>query len=196
MLMKADVQRQVVCEVFCCSTNERALCLICRNNIACLKEFNIKRHYNSRHSKQYDGILGQLQVDKAHQFKKSLQGQQKMTSLYKSDTQLGTELSFKLSEAVAEKAKVFSDGKFVMHCLMIFAERACPDKKYLIEQTSLSRFTVARRSMPSQVILKTLWCFMCFMESGNQDVSFFNDIEWGNDLALLTDVTPHLSIEN
>jgi len=30
--------------------NEKALCLICRNYIACLKEFNIKRHYNSRHS--------------------------------------------------------------------------------------------------------------------------------------------------
>jgi len=36
--------------------NERALCLICRNNIACLKEFNMKRNYNSRLSEQYEGI--------------------------------------------------------------------------------------------------------------------------------------------
>jgi len=45
----------------------KGLCLICQNNIACLKEFNIKRHYNSRQSEQYEGILGQLRVDKAHQ---------------------------------------------------------------------------------------------------------------------------------
>jgi len=84
-------------------------------------------------------------VDKAHQLKKSLQGQQKMISLYKNDSQLGTELSFKFSEAIAEKGKAFSDGEFVKHCLMILAERACPDKKYLMEQTGLSRFTMARR---------------------------------------------------
>ena len=36
--------------------NERALCLISQNNIACLKEVNIKRNYSSRHSEQYEGI--------------------------------------------------------------------------------------------------------------------------------------------
>jgi len=66
-----------------------------------------------------------------------------MIYLYKNDTKLGTELSFKISEAIAEKGKAFSCGKFVKHCLMIFAERAFPDKKYLVKQTSLSRFIVA-----------------------------------------------------
>jgi len=33
----------------------------------------------------------------------------------------------------------------------------------------------------------------CFMESRNQDVSFFNDVEWMNDLAFNPDVTQHLS---
>jgi len=41
---------------FVVQQNERALCLICRNNITCLKEFNIKRNYNSRHSEQYKGV--------------------------------------------------------------------------------------------------------------------------------------------
>jgi len=31
------------------------------------------------------------------------------------------------------------------------------------------------------------------MESRNQDVSFFNDVEWMNDLAFHPDVTQHLS---
>jgi len=82
-----------------------------------------------------------------------------MISLYKNDTQLGTELSFEFSEAIAEKGKAFSDGEFVKHCLMTLAERACPDQKYLIEQTTVvypdSLWNI--KSMPSQVILKMLW---------------------------------------
>ena len=131
---------------FVTQQNTNAICLICQNKIACLKEFNIRRHYNSLHSKQYDRILGQLRVDKANKLKRLLQGQQKMISVYKDNSQITTELSYKISEAIAEKGKAFSDGEFVKHCLMIFAERACPEKKYLIEQTSLSRFTVGLRT--------------------------------------------------
>jgi len=40
--------------------------LIFQNNIACLKEFNIKQLYNSTHSEQYKVILDQLRVDKTH----------------------------------------------------------------------------------------------------------------------------------
>ena len=51
-----------------------------------------------------------------------------MISVYKEDSQITTKLSNKISEAVAEKGKAFSDGEFVKHCLMVFAERACPEK--------------------------------------------------------------------
>ena len=37
-----------------------------------------------------------------------------MISLYKNDAQLGTELSFKFSEAIAEKGKAFNDRKIVL----------------------------------------------------------------------------------
>ena len=48
--------------------------------------------------------------------------------------------------------------------------------------------------------LKRFWSLRneikCFMESKNQNVSFFCDVEWLNDLAFLTDVTRHLSMLN
>ena len=73
---------------FIVQQNKKAVCLIVQNNIACLKENNIKRHYNSPRSKKYDEISGQLRVDKANKLKKSLQGQQKMISTYKDDSDL------------------------------------------------------------------------------------------------------------
>ena len=49
---------------FVVQQNEKTVCLICQSIIACLKEYNIKRHYNSIHAKKYGGILGQLRIDK------------------------------------------------------------------------------------------------------------------------------------
>ena len=54
---------------FVVQQDEKAICLICQSNTACLKEYNIKRHYNSQHSKKYDEISGQLRVDRANKQK-------------------------------------------------------------------------------------------------------------------------------
>ena len=43
------------------------------------------------------------------------------------------------------KGKSFTDGKFIKQCLIIFSEYECLEKKHLVEQTNLSRFTVLRR---------------------------------------------------
>ena len=110
-----------------------------------MKEYNIKRHYCTKHSASYDSIVGQLRVDKMHQLKKSLSKQQEVFHGYKKDTELVTKLSFKISEAIAEKGKPYSDGEFIKNCLEIFTTNVSPEKKNLVEQISLSRFTVARR---------------------------------------------------
>ena len=55
------------------------------------------------------------------------------------------------------KGKAFTDGEFIKNCLTIFTEYACPEYKHLVEQTSLSRFTVSRRiNDPSDNIKETL----------------------------------------
>ena len=61
------------------------------------------------------------------------------------DPELVTKLSFKICESIAEKGKSFSDGEFIKSCLDIFSDFVCPEKKYLLQQTSISRFTVSRR---------------------------------------------------
>ena len=47
---------------------------------------------------------------------------------------------------MAEKGKPFGDGKFIKNCLTILTEYACLEKKHIVEQTSLSRFTVSHRT--------------------------------------------------
>ena len=58
---------------------------------------------------------------------------------------------------MAENGKPFNDGEFIKNCLTIFTEYASPEKKHIVEQTSLSRFTVSRRTNDlSDNIKKTL----------------------------------------
>ena len=45
-------------------SNGKPLCLICQETIFVVKEYNLKRHYKSRHKAKYDNIRGQQREDK------------------------------------------------------------------------------------------------------------------------------------
>ena len=47
---------------------------------------------------------------------------------------------------MVEKGKPFGDGEFIKNCLTTFPEYAYAEKKHLVKQTSLSRFSVSRRT--------------------------------------------------
>ena len=126
--------------------NQDAVCLVCQSTIAVIKEYNVKRYYTSKHSFQFDEIFGQSRVDKIEHLKTSIEKQQIDFTTYKKNSELVTKMSFKLCECMAEKGKPFNDGEFIKNCLTILTEYACPEKKHLVEQTNLSRFTVSRRT--------------------------------------------------
>ena len=125
--------------------NHGVVCVICQTTIAVMKEYNIKRHYTTKHSQTYGTLVGQARVDKLEQMNKTIKKQQGIFTSYKKDSELVTKLSFKICESIAEKGKPFSEGEFIKSCLGIFTDFACPEKKHLLQQTSLSRFTVSRR---------------------------------------------------
>lgn len=54
----------------------KAVCLICREAVAVLKECNVKRHYETKHASVYDEFLGQFRKDKLGELNKALSGQQ------------------------------------------------------------------------------------------------------------------------
>ena len=128
--------------------NQGTVCVICQTTIAVMKEYNIKRHYTTKHSTIYDAVEGQDRMNKLEEMIKALKKQQGILTHFtshKKDPELVTKLSFKICEAIAEKGKSFSDGEFIKSCLGIFSDFVCPEKKHLIQQTSLSRFTVSHR---------------------------------------------------
>ena len=53
--------------------NQGVVCLVCQVTIAVMKEYNAKRHYTTKHSSQFDKIVGQARVDKIEHLKKSFE---------------------------------------------------------------------------------------------------------------------------
>ena len=89
----------------------------------------LKRHCATKHTSQFNEILGQIRVYKIEHLKKSLKKQGVFAS-YEKDSELSTKLTFELYESMAEKRKPFGDGEFSKNCLTIFTEYACPEKKF------------------------------------------------------------------
>ena len=55
--------------------NQGVVCLACQKTIANMKEYNVKRHYATKHSSNFDEIIGQTRVDKIKHFKNPLKTQ-------------------------------------------------------------------------------------------------------------------------
>ena len=54
--------------------NNKPVCLICQETIAVYKDYNLHRHYNTKH-KKYSELTGQIRKDKIVKLKANLQSQ-------------------------------------------------------------------------------------------------------------------------
>ena len=54
----------------------KPLCLICQKTVAVMKEYNIKRYYNSKHESTFKNIIDDLRKIKINNFKSLLNSQQ------------------------------------------------------------------------------------------------------------------------
>ena len=124
---------------------EKAVCLICKETVAVFKEFNIRRHYETRHGGQYASLLDQVRRDKVARLKSGFAAQQS-TMLRQTQMNLSSvRASFKVAQLIASCGKSFSDGEFVKKCLNAVAEEVCPDRKDALNAVSLSASTITRR---------------------------------------------------
>ncbi len=56
--------------------NRNATCLICNEKVAVLKEYNIKRHYWTKHGEQYEKYEGDERATRATQLQRGFISQQ------------------------------------------------------------------------------------------------------------------------
>ncbi|KAK4871623.1 hypothetical protein RN001_015747 [Aquatica leii] len=130
---------------FVIESNNKATCLICNVTIAVLKEYNIKRHYETMHSKNYSKFTGSLRSEKFEPMKRGLKSQQFLFKKVNSKQGAAIRASFDVAHSIAKHGKPFTDGELMKDCIIAAAEEMCPEKANLFKNICLSANTVARR---------------------------------------------------
>jgi len=125
--------------------NGNATCLICKEKVAVLKEYNLKRHYSTKHGERYEKYQADEREKTAMKLKKELTSQQSLFCKAKKDADAAVEASYVVSELIAKAGKPFTEGPFMKDCMLKVAEILCPEKKSLFNNIALSTNTVAER---------------------------------------------------
>ena len=120
------------------------MCLICNETVAVRKEFNVKRHDETKHE-AYSKIKGQLRMNKINALQKNLVKEQSVFTKWSAVAESNTQASFAVSALIGKQMKPFSDGEFIKHCIMAAVHIVCPEKKHVFADISLSARTVSRR---------------------------------------------------
>ncbi|XP_043917683.1 general transcription factor II-I repeat domain-containing protein 2B-like isoform X2 [Protopterus annectens] len=131
-------------DYFFVESNNKALCLLCREVVSVFKDYNLKRHYIQMHP-HLSELQGECRRQKILDLKKeNLTFQQQL--FRKSATQPDSlvKASYVVSNLIAKKSKPFADGEFIKECLESVADVICPEKQSDFSKISLSHQTVAR----------------------------------------------------
>lgn len=124
---------------------QKPVCLVCNESISVMKEFNVKRHYETKHASKFDCFQGKVRSDKVSDLKIKLKNQQFSFQKPQVESAACVKVSFIVAEKIAIKSKPFLDGEFVKECMESAIDILCPAQKNLFSKISLSASTISRR---------------------------------------------------
>ncbi len=109
-----------------------------------MKEYNIKRHYETKHQ-SFKSYTGAERDQKVKQLSAALLAQQQHLFRANKAQENSTLASNEVAHLMARHGKLFTEGELIKECLVKVANIICPEKMQDFKNISLSRNTVARR---------------------------------------------------
>uniref|UniRef100_A0AAZ3S7J0 SPIN-DOC-like zinc-finger domain-containing protein n=1 Tax=Oncorhynchus tshawytscha TaxID=74940 RepID=A0AAZ3S7J0_ONCTS len=131
---------------------DKPVCLVCGVNVAVSKEYNIRRHYETKHHDKYKDLDMTQRSQKVEEMKRSLVSQQNMFKKATSQSEAAVKASYIVAAEIAKSARPFNEGEFM---------------KKSFSNVSLSRNTVANRTCDLATNL-----YDQLMEKGKDFVAF------------------------
>ena len=131
-------------DYFFTQINKKPVCLLCSESVSVMKEYTVRRHYVTKHSAKYDSFQGERRKEKVQNMIKNLKQQQSIFTKKSDNADNLLRASYIVSEKIAKHSKNYSDGEFVKDCLIVVAERLCPEKRKDFNNISLSQRTITR----------------------------------------------------
>ncbi|CAI6349474.1 unnamed protein product [Macrosiphum euphorbiae] len=132
-------------DYFVIYSGDKIICLICKESIFVLKEYNIRRHYETKHKTTFSKFTEKLRLDKLQSLQNNFSSQQLLFKKQKNINEAATKTSFRISHLLAKRGKAFSDGSLIKECIIQAVEEICPERIDTFKNNSLSANTVPRR---------------------------------------------------
>ncbi|GLV46488.1 hypothetical protein CBL_20817 [Carabus blaptoides fortunei] len=123
----------------------KAICLICRECISLLKEYNVKRHYNTKHPNYCSELTIEAKQKKVASLSNNLLAEQNIFKKQNFEDEAAVKASFVIAHKLPEANKPFSVSEFIKDCLVEASGIICPSEQNKFKHLSLSRRTIVRR---------------------------------------------------
>ena len=121
------MQEKWTIDYFFTQINEKPVCLLCSESVSVMKEYNVRRHYVTKHSAKYDSFQGERsRKEKVQNMIKNLKQQQSIFTKKSDNADNLLRASYIVSEKIAKHSKSYSDGEFVKDCVML---NVCAQKR-------------------------------------------------------------------
>ena len=108
--------------------NEKAVCLICLQQIAVLKEYNLRHHNASLHANKYEKFQGLQRKEKLEELLQCLKNQQSVFTHSRDISDSAVRASYLSSYKIAVSSKLFSESEFIKTCMLKIVEVVFPEK--------------------------------------------------------------------
>ena len=149
--------------------------IVSRNDSSTFKEFNLKRHHETKHKKFGCNLSEEEQKLKAEKCVEKLKKQQTLFTKQSALQNSATEASLMVAYNLVKRNKPFLDGKFIKQCMVECASVMYPDVKSKFESILLSRRTVVHRidSISDQLTEQLMIAskdFVCFSLALNESI--------------------------
>jgi ribosomal protein S4 len=95
----------------------------------------LKAAFSTKHAEKYENLQGQIRKKTVSDLRKNLTSQQTLMTKSTNDSEIAVKASYTVSEIIAKRLKLYSDGKFVKECLEVVGDIICPEKKTLKYQS-------------------------------------------------------------
>ena len=118
---------------------DKPVCLVCGANVSIIKEYNIRRHYETKHQDKYKDLDMTQRSQEVEEMTKGLVSQQNMFKKATAQSEAAVKASYIVAEEIAKSNRPFNEGEFVKKCMLKVCDQVCPEKKQAISNVSLSR---------------------------------------------------------
>ena len=118
----------------------KIVCLLCHKINSVSKEYNLRRHFDSKHPNFAKLDINEKAIKDGNLLKAINAGQQcfkKMTHENMDTTKISKEIAF--------SRKLYTEGEFIKKYMLISVHELCPQNLDVFKNISLSRMTIQKR---------------------------------------------------